>query len=49
MIYYKGVAPERKSCRNNTLNKCLDIWSDAHRIVNRINRWSDLLHRLFSY
>lgn len=47
MIYYKSVAPERESCRNNTLIS--DYISDVHCIVNRINRWSDLLHRLFSY
>lgn len=47
MIYYKSVAPERESCRNNTLIS--DYISDVHCIVNQINRWSDLLHRLFSY
>jgi hypothetical protein len=47
MIYYKSVAPERESCRNNTLIS--GYISDVHCIVNRINRWSDLLHRLFSY
>ena len=36
-----------ESCRNNTLIS--DYISDVHCIVNRINRWSDLLHRLFSY
>ena len=41
MIYYKSVAPERESCRNNTLIS--DYISDVHCIVNRINRWSDLL------
>lgn len=45
MIYYKSVAPIRESCRNNTLIS--DYISDVHCIVNRINRWSDLLHRLF--
>ena len=45
MIYYKSVAPERESCRNNTLIS--GYISDVHCIVNRINRWSDLLHRLF--
>ena len=40
-------APERESCRNNTLIS--GYISDVHCIVNRINRWSDLLHRLFSY
>lgn len=32
MIYYKGVAPIRESCRNNTLIS--DYISDVHCIVN---------------
>ena len=35
MIYYKSVAPERESCRNNTLIS--GYISDVHCIVNRIN------------
>ena len=47
MIYYNSVATEREYCRNNTL--IIDYITDFHCIVTLINRWSDLLHRLFSY